>query len=239
MHLMHICKDLYQCHRLVILLYRYDKCKSSRWHRVEHTTLQMYSFSTVDRKLEWFSIIKLYRYFCFNPDFSTRPWKGLFKTVSIVTYHAVHTLTKQCTEHQKWPGRHWSSRVPSQSFVKSSSSCFPASQWVKSLLLLQFLSKKNAFLNVFIYSPILFITKWSRRSDILLPFLTSKVTLTFKENHNLYTVYLFYFIHICYNVCYIYFNKYFQVFWVILYFHFFLNFYLSTWMCIYLFKTYY
>lgn len=72
---------------------------------------------------------------------------------------------------------------------------------------------------------ILFITKWSCRCDILLLFLTSKVTLTFKENHNLYTVYLFYFIHICYNVCYIYFNKYFQVFCVI--FIYFLNLYLN------------
>lgn len=41
---------------------------------------------------------------------------------------------------------------------------------------------------------------------------SSKVTLTLKENHNLYTVYLCYFIHIHYNVCYMYFNKYFQVF---------------------------
>lgn len=80
-----------------------------------------------------------------------------------------------------------SSRVPALVFQlhgeRNLCSCFDS--WAKK---------------VFIYSFILFITKCSCRCDILLLFLTSKVALTFKENHNLYTLYLFYFIHICYNV---------------------------------------
>lgn len=41
MHLMHICE-------VMCRLYWYDEYEGSRWCSVEHTTLQMYSFSTLD-----------------------------------------------------------------------------------------------------------------------------------------------------------------------------------------------